>query len=169
MDMTSHDALAAQLSVMQHMKQHRFVLAILAVAGVCVPQGCDGQEEPGNTCCSKFSSEANTIFCLRYLLLQECVYHKAVMDKKSPGTLARLAKQAGLMYTEVSSIFNQPSVVQHFERSWVAHTKMKVRSNLVKGSVKRVQAARCVASLLVQRVWAAAGLEVVVVLVWFFW
>ncbi|WIA15140.1 hypothetical protein OEZ85_001828 [Tetradesmus obliquus] len=56
---------------------------------------------------------------------QECVYHKAVMDKKSPGTLARLAKQAGNMYGEVSAIFNQPVVVQHFERSWVAHTKMK--------------------------------------------
>ncbi|WIA35320.1 hypothetical protein OEZ86_003775 [Tetradesmus obliquus] len=56
---------------------------------------------------------------------QECVYHKAVMDKKSPGTLARLAKQAGNMYGEVSAIFNQPAVVQHFERSWVAHTKMK--------------------------------------------
>jgi programmed cell death 6-interacting protein len=61
------------------------------------------------------------------LMLQECVYHKAVMDKKSPGTLARLAKQAGNMYSEVSAIFNQPAVVQHFERSWVAHTKMKVR------------------------------------------
>jgi programmed cell death 6-interacting protein len=61
--------------------------------------------------------------------LQECVYHKAVMDKKSPGTLARLAKQAGAMYSEVSAIFNQPTVVQHFERSWVAHTKMKVRAD----------------------------------------
>eukprot|EP00879_Flechtneria_rotunda_P013649 GHRR01014259.1.p1 GENE.GHRR01014259.1~~GHRR01014259.1.p1 ORF type:complete len:727 (+),score=319.48 GHRR01014259.1:344-2524(+) len=56
---------------------------------------------------------------------QECVFHKAVMDKKSPGTLARLAKQAGNMYGEVSAIFNQPAVVQHFERSWVAHTQMK--------------------------------------------
>eukprot|EP00882_Tetradesmus_deserticola_P013778 GHRQ01014632.1.p1 GENE.GHRQ01014632.1~~GHRQ01014632.1.p1 ORF type:complete len:252 (+),score=113.48 GHRQ01014632.1:112-867(+) len=57
---------------------------------------------------------------------QECVYHKAKMDKKSPGTLARLAKQAGNMYSEVSAVFNEPAVVQHFERSWVAHTKMKV-------------------------------------------
>eukprot|EP00882_Tetradesmus_deserticola_P007422 GHRQ01007820.1.p1 GENE.GHRQ01007820.1~~GHRQ01007820.1.p1 ORF type:complete len:451 (+),score=222.51 GHRQ01007820.1:112-1464(+) len=56
---------------------------------------------------------------------QECVYHKAKMDKKSPGTLARLAKQAGNMYSEVSAVFNEPAVVQHFERSWVAHTKMK--------------------------------------------
>jgi programmed cell death 6-interacting protein len=63
---------------------------------------------------------------LLHVSLQECVYHKAVMDKKSPGTLARLAKQAGNMYGEVSAIFNQPAVVQHFERSWVAHTKMKV-------------------------------------------
>jgi hypothetical protein len=36
------------------------------------------------------------------------------------------------MYSEVSAIFNQPTVVQHFERSWVPHTKMKVRSNTVK-------------------------------------
>eukprot|EP00775_Hariotina_reticulata_P008073 gene8073-8268_t len=56
---------------------------------------------------------------------QECVYHKAVMDKKSPATLARLAKQAAVMYGEVSAIFNQPALVQHFERSWVAHTQMK--------------------------------------------
>lgn len=60
------------------------------------------------------------------LALQECVYHKAVMDKKSPATLARLAKQAAVMYGEVSSIFNQPALLQHFERSWVAHTQMKV-------------------------------------------
>ncbi|KAF8060549.1 BRO1 [Scenedesmus sp. PABB004] len=56
---------------------------------------------------------------------QECVYHKAVMDKKSPGTLARLAKQAAGMYAEVAGALNQPSIMQHFERSWVAHTQMK--------------------------------------------
>lgn len=58
---------------------------------------------------------------------QECVYHKAQMDKKSSATLAKLARQAGNMYAEVSSLFNAPSLVQHFERSWVAHTQMKVR------------------------------------------
>lgn len=56
---------------------------------------------------------------------QECVYHKALMDKKSSVTLAKLARQAGNMYSEVSALFNTPSLVQHFERSWVAHTQMK--------------------------------------------
>lgn len=58
--------------------------------------------------------------------VQECVYHKAVMDKKSPSVLARIAKQAGNLYSEASSMFNGPVLVQHFERSWVAHTQMKV-------------------------------------------
>jgi hypothetical protein len=48
------------------------------------------------------------------------------MDKKSSVTLAKLARQAGNMYSEVSALFNTPSLVQHFERSWVAHTQMKV-------------------------------------------
>jgi hypothetical protein len=48
------------------------------------------------------------------------------MDKKSSATLAKLARQAGNMYSEVSSLFNAPSLVTHFERSWVAHTQMKV-------------------------------------------
>lgn len=34
------------------------------------------------------------------------MYHKALMDKKSPATVARLAKQAALMYGEVSALFN---------------------------------------------------------------
>jgi programmed cell death 6-interacting protein len=55
------------------------------------------------------------------------VYHKAVGDGKSPSTLARLARQAGTMYAEVCALFNAPTLLQHFERSWVAHTQMKVR------------------------------------------
>ena len=46
------------------------------------------------------------------------------MDKKSPGVLARLAKQAGIMYSEVSNIFNTPLLQNHFERSWVSHTQV---------------------------------------------
>lgn len=64
--------------------------------------------------------------------MQECVYHKAVMDKKSPGVLARLAKQTSTMYHEVTAIFNQPAVQTHFERSWIAHTQMKVSQSLRK-------------------------------------
>eukprot|EP00878_Enallax_costatus_P005711 GHUV01005989.1.p1 GENE.GHUV01005989.1~~GHUV01005989.1.p1 ORF type:complete len:726 (+),score=266.47 GHUV01005989.1:1137-3314(+) len=56
---------------------------------------------------------------------QECVYHKAVMDKKTAGVLARLAKQASNLYGEASAMFNGAVLVQHFERSWVAHTQMK--------------------------------------------
>jgi hypothetical protein len=39
---------------------------------------------------------------------QECVYHKAVVDRKSPGVVARLAKQAATMYGEVTALFNAP-------------------------------------------------------------
>ncbi len=53
------------------------------------------------------------------------MYHKASMDKKTPATLARLARQAGLMYGEVATAFNTPTLMQHFERSWVSHTQMK--------------------------------------------
>jgi hypothetical protein len=56
------------------------------------------------------------------------------MDKKSSATLAKLARQAGNMYSEVSALFNTPSLVQHFERSWVAHTQMKVRVDLRGGA-----------------------------------
>lgn len=66
------------------------------------------------------------MYVLSLTQTQECVYHKALMDKKSAATLAKLARQAGNMYSEVSSLFNTPSLVQHFERSWVAHTQMKV-------------------------------------------
>jgi hypothetical protein len=50
------------------------------------------------------------------------------MDKKSPATLARLARQTATMYGEVSALFNAPALTQHFERSWVSHTQMKVRA-----------------------------------------
>jgi programmed cell death 6-interacting protein len=56
---------------------------------------------------------------------QECVYHKAVLDGKSPGTSARLAKQAAVMYHEVSALFASPALSAHFERSWAAHSQMK--------------------------------------------
>ncbi|KAI8477285.1 MAG: programmed cell death protein 6 interacting protein X [Monoraphidium minutum] len=56
---------------------------------------------------------------------QECVYHKAVADGKSPAVVARLAKQGGLMYGEVAGLFNGVALSSHFEKSWVAHTQMK--------------------------------------------
>jgi hypothetical protein len=37
---------------------------------------------------------------------QECVYHKAVTDKRSPTVVAKLAKQASIMYGEVSGLFS---------------------------------------------------------------
>jgi hypothetical protein len=39
---------------------------------------------------------------------QECVYHKALMDGKTPSTVARLAKQAAGMYGDVIAVFNSP-------------------------------------------------------------
>lgn len=49
---------------------------------------------------------------------QECVFHKAALDRKSPGTQARLAKQAASMYAEVAALFAAPALASHFERSW---------------------------------------------------
>lgn len=49
---------------------------------------------------------------------QECVFHKASLDRKSPGTQARLAKQAAAMYAEVAALFAAPALAAHFERSW---------------------------------------------------
>ena len=40
------------------------------------------------------------------------MYHKALMDKKSPGTVAKLAKQGAAMYAEVSAIFNAQARAQ---------------------------------------------------------
>ncbi|KXZ42912.1 hypothetical protein GPECTOR_111g245 [Gonium pectorale] len=56
---------------------------------------------------------------------QECVYHKAVIDKKSPNVLARLAKQAGTMYDEVERAFAAPSLANYFDKSWAQHVSLK--------------------------------------------
>ncbi|GBF91561.1 hypothetical protein Rsub_04301 [Raphidocelis subcapitata] len=56
---------------------------------------------------------------------QECVYHKAVMDGKTPSTIARLAKQAAAMYGEVCASFAAPALQSHFEKSWPSHCQMK--------------------------------------------
>ncbi|GFR44801.1 hypothetical protein Agub_g6136, partial [Astrephomene gubernaculifera] len=56
---------------------------------------------------------------------QECVYHKAVIDKKSPNVLARLAKQAALMYEEVERLFAAPALAGYFDKSWVQHVSLK--------------------------------------------
>ncbi|KAG2490070.1 hypothetical protein HYH03_011535 [Edaphochlamys debaryana] len=56
---------------------------------------------------------------------QECVYHKAVVDKKSPNVLARLAKQTGTMYDEVERLFNAPSLANYFDKSWGQHVQLK--------------------------------------------
>ncbi|EFJ43641.1 programmed cell death protein 6 interacting protein X [Volvox carteri f. nagariensis] len=56
---------------------------------------------------------------------QECVYHKAVIDKKSPIVLARLAKQTGSMYAEVERLFDGPALVNYFDKSWAQHVQLK--------------------------------------------
>eukprot|EP00200_Dunaliella_tertiolecta_P017215 CAMPEP_0202411634 /NCGR_PEP_ID=MMETSP1128-20130828/22377_1 /ASSEMBLY_ACC=CAM_ASM_000463 /TAXON_ID=3047 /ORGANISM="Dunaliella tertiolecta, Strain CCMP1320" /LENGTH=780 /DNA_ID=CAMNT_0049017371 /DNA_START=116 /DNA_END=2454 /DNA_ORIENTATION=- len=56
---------------------------------------------------------------------QECVYHKAVMDKKSPTVIARLAKQVAVMYEGVTRGFGLSSLSGYFDKSWPAHAAMK--------------------------------------------
>ncbi|KAL4858651.1 Vacuolar-sorting protein [Chlorella vulgaris] len=50
---------------------------------------------------------------------QECVLEKAISDKKAPGVVARVAKQAAVYYRECSSLLS------HFDRSWLAHASVK--------------------------------------------
>ncbi|GLC38437.1 hypothetical protein PLESTB_001578000 [Pleodorina starrii] len=56
---------------------------------------------------------------------QECVYHKAVLDNKSPNVLARLAKQTGSMYVEVERLFDSPALLNYFDKSWPQHVQLK--------------------------------------------
>ena len=58
---------------------------------------------------------------------QECVLHKAALDRKSPGTQARLAKQAAGMYGEVAALFAAPALAAHFERSWAVREEEEGR------------------------------------------
>ncbi|KAL6757097.1 BRO1-like domain-containing protein [Haematococcus lacustris] len=56
---------------------------------------------------------------------QECAYHKANLDKKSPTLVARLAKQTQVMYEEVARAFAAPSLAGIFDKLWVSHTALK--------------------------------------------
>jgi hypothetical protein len=94
MDKKSPGTVVAQLHLFNNFSNR--TLSLPALAGVRVPQGSDGQEEPrhagaagqaGRRHVQQHMKHTQSSACI-LLLLQECVYHKAVMDKKSPGTLA---------------------------------------------------------------------------------
>eukprot|EP00201_Polytomella_parva_P010941 CAMPEP_0175050800 /NCGR_PEP_ID=MMETSP0052_2-20121109/7451_1 /TAXON_ID=51329 ORGANISM="Polytomella parva, Strain SAG 63-3" /NCGR_SAMPLE_ID=MMETSP0052_2 /ASSEMBLY_ACC=CAM_ASM_000194 /LENGTH=1080 /DNA_ID=CAMNT_0016315025 /DNA_START=96 /DNA_END=3335 /DNA_ORIENTATION=- len=57
---------------------------------------------------------------------QECIFHKAIIDKKQPSVAARLAKQVTRQYEEVARFFHQPDMVSYFDKSWGEHVDMKV-------------------------------------------
>lgn len=59
-------------------------------------------------------------------LEQECVYHKATLDGKTPMILAMLAKQTSLMYEETQRCFNAPLLKAHFSEQWITHLQLKV-------------------------------------------
>ena len=50
---------------------------------------------------------------------QECYFHKAKIDNKSPAITSRLAKQSAIMYSEVERLLAQPAVQQHLDKSWL--------------------------------------------------
>ena len=52
-------------------------------------------------------------------LAQECYFHKAVVDRKSPSVTSRLAKQSALMYAEVERLLAAPLVQQYLDKSWL--------------------------------------------------
>ena len=57
---------------------------------------------------------------------QECAHIKAVADNKSPGILAKLAKQAGSYYQEAYKAVTAGSLNGHFDKTWVTHVSIKV-------------------------------------------
>lgn len=63
----------------------------------------------------------NTLSILEKLMLaqaQECAYSKAAKDKKTVGVLARLAKQASVLYGEVLNLMNAPTLKDYFDKTW---------------------------------------------------
>lgn len=57
---------------------------------------------------------------------QECAHIKAVADNKSPGILAKLAKQAGSYYLEAYKAVTAGSLNGHFDKTWITHVSIKV-------------------------------------------
>lgn len=66
--------------------------------------------------------------------LQECVYHKAVIDKKSPNVLARLAKQVG--WKKAESVPTGKSGLRGIASTWFAriHWLLTVECGMGAGS-----------------------------------
>jgi hypothetical protein len=73
----------------------------------------------GKECC-------NLLVWLMLAQAQECAHIKAVADNKSPGILAKLAKQAGSYYQEAYKAVTAGSLSGHFDKTWVTHVSIKV-------------------------------------------
>ncbi|EFN58134.1 hypothetical protein CHLNCDRAFT_141882 [Chlorella variabilis] len=67
---------------------------------------------------------------------QECVLEKAITDKKAPGVVARVAKQAAVFYRECASLLSAAPLSQHFDRSWLAHASVKALLYEVEATVQ---------------------------------
>eukprot|EP00955_Chlamydomonas_euryale_P066614 359601-Chlamydomonas_euryale.AAC.2 len=50
---------------------------------------------------------------------QECVFHKAVVDGKTPSLVARLAKQQHIMYVDVERAFGSKMMEAYFDKTWL--------------------------------------------------
>ena len=50
---------------------------------------------------------------------QECYFHKARIDQKSPAVTSRLAKQSAIMYSEVERLLGVPALQQYMDKSWL--------------------------------------------------
>eukprot|EP00884_Botryococcus_braunii_P008240 jgi/Botrbrau1/17417/Bobra.0054s0013.1 len=67
---------------------------------------------------------------------QEVVFQKAKADNKAPGTLARLAQQAGVFYDEIQKELVRAPLNQHFDKSWTAHVCVKSALYLVEAQLQ---------------------------------
>ena len=68
---------------------------------------------------SKECAAAMATLCLAQA--QKCVFDKAARDGKSPGVLAKLARQAHLFYAETESALAASPLSEHIDASWRAH------------------------------------------------
>ena len=68
---------------------------------------------------SKECAAAMATLCLAQA--QKCVFDKAARDGKSPGVLAKLARQAHLFYGETESALAASPLSEHIDASWRAH------------------------------------------------
>eukprot|EP00899_Mesostigma_viride_P016596 jgi/Mesvir1/24938/Mv16914-RA.2 len=56
---------------------------------------------------------------------QECVFEKALADKKSAGVCAKLAAQIGLYYEEAHAMVSLPPLDAYMDKVWTTHLQLK--------------------------------------------